>query len=59
MRLLKGMDGAGRHFARAAIVNPTEFVMPLRPEDGAFYDGTAALNSQLINATLKPAAQTK
>jgi hypothetical protein len=50
------MDGAERHFARVDIVNLTEFVMPLRPEDGTFYDGTAALNNTLSHANkVRPA----
>ena len=46
------MDGAERHCARIDIINLTEFVMPVRPEHGTFYDGTAALNTKVCEAQL-------
>jgi hypothetical protein len=43
--LEKREDGAGRHFVHTAIINSAEFMTSIRPENGAFYDGTAALNT--------------
>ena len=43
--LEKEKDGADGHFGRAGIVNSSESMISIRPKNGTFYDGTAALNN--------------
>jgi hypothetical protein len=46
--IAKGWTALQRRFDHVGIVNLTGFVMPIRPKDGTFYDGTAALNMYRI-----------
>ena len=41
----KGGGGAGRHFTHIATANSPTLATPIRHKHGAFYDGTAALNT--------------
>jgi hypothetical protein len=43
--LEKREDGTGRHFVRTEIIISPKLMTSVRPENGTFYDGTAALNT--------------